>query len=986
MFHTPSDYETIMANSRRFWYAGKITTVAGDVYEFGSSNVVGGTGSINRRITDGTSLSIGSVTAAQFDVKLYWQNIDRYELYDAKVQVSCFVERPSTSYVLNNWGDASEYTWDELSAYEWEQLQSVIEIPMGEFYINEVTQNATTISITAFDALLNFDAPYVNTVASKTPYEWISSWCSICNVTLGTTEDEIRAMPNGTLNLSCNFDAVTDISTYRDVLSYLCTALCAVAVIGRDGRLYIVNYGTTPAKTFDASQRYSSTLSDYVCYYTHLTTVYAETVENYVDTSYTGEDDGITLDIDVNPFLQIADTATRNAACQAIITKLATVHYAPYEVTLPARPELDIMDVIGFTGGQADVQDFGAVMDITYNFDSSMSIACAGDNPKTITEDKYVKTIRNVSRIAKQNDNFAGLLSNAYGMYRTEIEDPVITGAYAYALHNAKTYNESTFAMLLNANGLYVLRRNTPFDEWTITTSNASDGAAFVETLSANIAVINSIFSKDITVTGALHSDDYIPAATGASPPYAQQGMGLDFGEKEFEAEHFAVDAYGRMWATEGKIGPFYIGEMFDSGVARPALYSDWYVYKQSNNTYERSRVCIAAPRINYTSGGDDDRPVFWAEVEESFDYDPLNPEAATWTQPVAYADISGWGAGRFRTISAVGGGSIGVNTTWGLDIGYAVGNTIVDKIGDIVADYYNGAYGLMIEGDNWLKLFSSGGIQLDSLTTANANVIGNNYSMIVKDKSIKSLTTVSSNYYGKGFYLRDSADYDLSYLRHVFLTDNRQGVQLETRAVVGGSTKYNTVNLYINNSTGEKTVQLSDPHAWCKAMLADHVATPNSFFALTNNHASCGWTTMIESRKALFNENLASSGKYLMAITDNWEKGGYVAVGSVRNLIGAKITQLYSGTFKSGTMTFNANHDAFIIVGTVGGGSRETMIIPKAILSGTNTLFLYSDDDAYTNFNLKYSESTATLTWNESKKSNGTATSGYINKVYGLN
>lgn len=535
MYSTPENYETIMAGARHIWYEGTITTVAGDIYEFDASNIVTGTGSINRRITDGTSLAIGSVTAAQFDIKLYWQNIDRYELYDAEISVICYIEN----------GD-----------------QSPIEIPMGIFYVNEVTQDATTISITAYDAMLKFDLTYVHTVASKPPAQWLSQWCTTCGVVLGTSPMQILyTMPNGGRNLSLDIDSVSDITTFRDALSYLCTALCAVAFIGRDGKLYIENYGMTVAKTFNQSQRYSSTLSDYVCYYTHLTAVYGETVENYVDTSYSGEDDGITLDIDVNPFLQITDADARNAACQAILTKLASVHYAPYEVKLPVRPELDIMDVVSFTGGQADVQDFGAIMDITYNFDGPMSIESAGDNPKTIKENKYVKTIKSVSRLAKQNDDFAGLLANAYGMYRTEIEDPVIEGAYAYALHNASTYNTSTFAVLLDADGLFMLTRDTVYDDWDIASITASDGAALIETLTANSAIIDTLLSRDVTVTGSLHSDDYIAAATGASPPYAQAGMGLDFGEKEFEAENFAIDSTGKVYAKAGEIGGWDVNE-----------------------------------------------------------------------------------------------------------------------------------------------------------------------------------------------------------------------------------------------------------------------------------------------------------------------------------------------------------------------------------------------------------------------------------------
>lgn len=928
MYPVSPDYETIMAGARHIWYEGTITTVAGNVYEFDPSNIVEGSGSINKRITDGTSLAIGSVTAAQFDIKLYWQNIDRYELYDAEINVKCFVAKPSSSYVHEKWSDASEYTWSGLSEYTWGQLQSVYEFPMGEFYINDVTQDATTVSITAYDALLKFDALYVHTVANKTPYEWLTAWCSTCEVELGSTVEQIRNMPNGTLTMTLDIDSVSDISTFRDALSYLCTVLCAVAVIGRDGRLYIVNYGTVPVKTFNQSQRYSSTLSDYVCYYTHLTAIYGETVENYVDTSYSGEDDGITLDIDVNPFLQIADVNIRNAACQAILTRLATVHYAPYEVKLPVRPELDIMDVIGFTGGQADVQDFGAIMDITYNFDGPMSIESAGDNPKTIKENKYVKTIKSVSRLAKQNDDFAVLLANAYGMYRTEIEDPVNEGAYAYALHNAPTYSTSTFAMLLDAEGLFMLKRTTPFDEWEIFSSSASDGAAFVETLTANMAVIDAIFSRDITVSGALHSEDYIPAPTGASPPYAQAGMGLDFGEKEFEGENFAIDANGKLYANGAEFhGAEITGgriTLTDDGGVNPNLR----IYNQNSEDYG---TVIGS--------------VSWLKEW----YDPDDP--AHWYY---YA----W---RFRNgemIGAVADDVMRMRINWQRGTIEATGD-ISTALGSLYA-----GYGVESEGD--IKALES--------------------NFVSKDSHITSLTTVSSNYYGKGFYLRDSANYDLSYLRHVFLTDKRQGVQLETRAVISGTTKYNTVNLFINNSTGEKTVQLSDPHAWCKAMLADHVTAPNSFFTLTDNHESCGWTTRLEAAKALTNENVGTGAQYFVTLTNSWGKFGYSNTASARTVLGAA-TQLYSGTLKSGNTTFNyGSYNYYLVLGRCGGAMIQSLLIPKVYIGTGNTTFIFADESCYLSFLMKYSGSTCTLTFGVNKDQGGTTlTTGAIFRVWGV-
>ncbi|MBR3389535.1 MAG: hypothetical protein IKG83_03375 [Prevotella sp.] len=944
MYPVSPDYETIMAGARHIWYEGTITTVAGNVYEFDASNIVGGTGSINRRITDGTSLAIGSVTAAQFDIKLYWQNIDRYELYDAEINVTCYVAKPQSSYVHEKWSDASEYTWSGLSEYQWGQLQSVYEFPMGEFYVNEVTQDATTVSITAYDALLKFDASYVHTVANKTPYEWLAAWCSTCEVELGSTVEQIRNMPNGALAMTLDIDSVSDISTFRDALSYLCTVLCAVAVIGRDGRLYIVNYGTAPAKTFNQSQRYSSTLSDYVCYYTHLTAVYGETVDNYVDTSYSGEDDGITLDIDVNPFLQIADVNIRNAACQAILTKLATVHYAPYEVSLPVRPELDIMDVIGFIGGQADEQDFGAIMDITYKLDSPMEISCAGDNPKTIKENKYVKTIKNVSRIAKQNDDFAGLLANAYGMYRTEIEDPINEGAYAYALHNESTYNTSTFAMLLDADGLFVLTRDTIYDDWTISSASASDGAAFVETLTANMAVIDAIFSRDVTVSGALHSEDYIPAATGASPPYAQQGMGLDFGEKEFEGENFAIDANGKLYANGAEFtGAEITGgriTLTDAGGSNPNLR----IYKETDpDNY--------GTVIGSTS---------WLKEW----YDPN--DTAHWYY---YA----W---RFYNGEMTGGVADDVQR---MSINWQKGT--IEAAGNITSDF----------GD----IYSGGNFEAEGYytsTAAPAGLGGNqvqNFGAYAGSgcPSFRAKRTDSTGdvAFGIGSGGINHGMYSATLGRWV-LYANDTDAYFQGRTKTQDTAGY-TEDVYGNpqhqRSTNTDTWNIKNNAGASKFSVNYETGEVTMGTPLAISQGGTGATTRLAAFKNITNQNVGSSAQYFVTLTQNWASAGYSSKADVLTALNIKCPALWSGGLSTVNqqITFTwGGYNAYIIGGTAGGNYYTTVIIPANDLRTSQAKYLLSDEAVWVGFGIWYSGSTGYV------KLLAKSGNGSIAHVWGIN
>lgn len=117
--------------------------------------------------------------------------------------------------------------------------------------------------------------------------------------------------------------------------------------------------------------------------------------------------------------------------------------------------------------------------------------------------------------------------------------------------------------------------------------------------------------------------------------------------------------------------------------------------------------------------------------------------------------------------------------------------------------------------------------------------------------------------------------------------------------------------------------------------------------------------------------------------------KGGTGATNAAtaRSNLGVKIVQLYSGNFKSGSMTFSLNYDYFIIFGHSGGTYRESVVVPKATLSTSDMYVLLSDELSFFGFKMKYSGSTVTLTFAENKTQEGTTiTSGAIVRVYGVN
>ena len=80
----------------------------------------------------------------------------------------------------------------------------------------------------------------------------------------------------------------------------------------------------------------------------------------------------------------------------------------------------------------------------------------------------------------------------------------------------------------------------------------------FVEQLEALAAQIDSLFTREITVTGSLHSEDYRQAS---GQPYAASGMALNFDTEEIIAPYFALDEYGNILGNSAYFGDMYFSD-----------------------------------------------------------------------------------------------------------------------------------------------------------------------------------------------------------------------------------------------------------------------------------------------------------------------------------------------------------------------------------------------------------------------------------------
>ena len=401
----------IKSNIRLLKWSGTIGLAS--PVTFANKDIV--SGEIIRTIS-GESLEIGTVYSSQLSIELILPSVSRYELYGCDISINCGIE-----------GAADV-------------------IPMGTFTITEALQTSHNTTITAFDNMVKFDdvafTPSSHLTIQK-PYEWLTEMCTACGVTLGSTSAQISVMPNGSRKTGFA-DVVSDVKSWRDVLGYLATYLGGYAYIGRDGKLYIGQYGSTSADTVPSSFRYSSNLSDYRTTYDGINAIYKnDGVQEYTINTNTG---GLVLELGVNPFLQITDQTNRMDALQEIIDAWDGIYYVPFDSDMPLVPTYDVGDILTFTDNQAGAYDLGAITEITYNIGGTMHVTCSGDNPRLAdAQDRYTKIVSSVNENTNNGQQVGG---KDFWLLMLTNEEQITVSSTEIQIAEIE-YNQSTYGQRL---------------------------------------------------------------------------------------------------------------------------------------------------------------------------------------------------------------------------------------------------------------------------------------------------------------------------------------------------------------------------------------------------------------------------------------------------------------------------------------------------------------------------------------------------------
>lgn len=193
--------------------------------DFDESNIVVGSFHITNQCTDTSDVVLGSVYTGTLTATFCDMPIARYS-WVGKVIEPMFNLRLSGS---------------------------TANVPLGIYTIKEAKHTAEGVEVTAYDNMIKLDKKFKKSKfkTAQKMYQHLTTICTACGLTLGMTEGEIQALPNGNTKLGIvgtksNGTELSkfgnDIDTYRDLVFWIAQTMGCFATIDRVGQLVFRQY------------------------------------------------------------------------------------------------------------------------------------------------------------------------------------------------------------------------------------------------------------------------------------------------------------------------------------------------------------------------------------------------------------------------------------------------------------------------------------------------------------------------------------------------------------------------------------------------------------------------------------------------------------------------------------------------------------------------------------------------------------------------
>ena len=412
MYPVSNDFKAaILKNARAHKLKGYVDGVA-----FDGDDVLLGTFEVKNQLCQATEISLGGVYIGELDIVFsdIFANAMNLRGSWRGVQITADVGV-----------ELLDHTFD------------YIPIPGGAYTVDSAEWTDAGLKITAYDNMVKFNKAYAEYQSSGYAYDFLLLICQECDVTLGMTQLEVEALPNGTELMAIY--PTGEVETYRDLLSQLATALCCFATMDRSGQLILRQLPNASNVTDEitAKMRYSTSFSDFSSFYDTVNVVdaEAETVISY----HNDNAGGLTLNIGTNVFLQYGTKETVMAMRQAVADGIEGFRATPFSATILPNPAYDLGDLIEFSGGIGQ-GSLGCIMSFVLRITSSV-LEGYGENPAL--SDARSKTDKEISGLLQrqsENEVVIHTFENSQAFTLGD-DDPVEVVKIRFATINPKIVN-----------------------------------------------------------------------------------------------------------------------------------------------------------------------------------------------------------------------------------------------------------------------------------------------------------------------------------------------------------------------------------------------------------------------------------------------------------------------------------------------------------------------------------------------------------------
>lgn len=320
---------------------------------------------IDKRATDG-AFNVGSVYISSLKISLILDNTKPADVYSGKITLNY-------NYKLSN--------------------GNIEVIPLGSYYVRNVSCTKKLFTLTCYDALYLFDEP-IDEVMEGTPYQVITYFCNkYIGIELGMGAGDFNNFPNGSANIIVDPEYI---ETYRDALSNIASMMGGFVCIGRDNRLYIKEFSNASPFSLLETVRIKTTVNEDKTFIGKVIASFLQE-ENFVEYKATARSVGATIDLgEISLYKGVSSDSKHN-----ILNNLANylgnrIYYTPSNLDIISDPSWDAGDAFNF---QYDGDTYVSLLThLVWKYHKQQEMTSEGLDMKASNVRSSVnKTIKNIS-------------------------------------------------------------------------------------------------------------------------------------------------------------------------------------------------------------------------------------------------------------------------------------------------------------------------------------------------------------------------------------------------------------------------------------------------------------------------------------------------------------------------------------------------------------------------------------------------------------